>query len=146
MFKRLRGNTKFAYYPMTASTAVLAGTVMALSGGKLIIATSTTEAADVVGVLPNTINATTDPLYTTDLRPVAVEVPLERDVEWIFDATSTLAVTDIGIYLDISTADGTTTTTSVTHGSSTYGIVKVTGFYSATKGRGVLNTGFEFLT
>jgi hypothetical protein len=145
MFIRYKGKTKIVYYPMTASVAVLAGTVMALSGGKLIIATSTTEGADIVGVLVGTI-ASTDADYATDLRPVAVEVPVEKDVEWTFIADSTLAITDIGLYLDISTANGTTTTTHVVHGANTYGIVKVTGFISTTKGRGVLNTGFEFLT
>ncbi len=140
MLKRHKGKTKFMFFPMTASTEVLAGTLMAMSGGKLIIATSTTAPSTIIGVLRHQIDST-DADYATDLRLVEIEVPVENYVEWIADMSDTLVVTDIGLYCDITTANGTTTTTTVTRGTSTYDVVQVVGFISTAKARVVLNTG-----
>jgi hypothetical protein len=140
MLKLAKGKTKFMFFPMTASTEVLAGTLMALSGGKLIIATSTTAPSTIVGVLRHKIDST-DADYATDLRPVEVEVPVENNVEWTADIYGTLVVTDIGLYCDITTADGTTTTTTVNRGASTYDVAQVVGFISTSKARVILNIG-----
>jgi hypothetical protein len=140
MFTKKQGKTKFMFLPMTASTEVLAGTVMAFSGGKLIIATSTTAPSEIIGVLRHKIDST-DADYATDLRLVEIEVPVENYVTWEATATGTAVVTDIGLYCDISTADGTTTTTVVNRAASTYDVVQVVGFVSTTKLIVVLNTG-----
>ena len=142
MLLRKRGKTKFMWLPMTASTAVLKGTLMAMSSGKLIIATSTTAPSDCVGVLRHTI-ASTDADYATDSRLVEVEVPVEKNVEWEADIYGTLVVADVGLYCDITTADGTTTSTTVNRGASTYDIAQVVGFITTAKARVVLNIGAD---
>jgi hypothetical protein len=139
MFK-VKGKTKFMYFPMTASTAVLAGEVMALSGGKLIIATATTAPELIVGVLRHKI-AATDADYATDLRLVEIEVPVEKNVEWEIGVTGTLAVTDIGTYKDLTAGNGTTTVSTLTQTGVTYDVFFVTGFITTARARVVLNCG-----
>lgn len=140
MFRRHKGKTKFMFFPMSASVAVLAGELMALSGGKLIIATATTSGFSCVGVLRHKI-ASTDADYATDLRLVEIEVPVEMNVEWIADVTGTAVVTDIGLYCDYTVGNGTTTTGSVTQAGSTYDIFQVVGFISTSKVKVVMNIG-----
>lgn len=130
------------YFPMTASTEVLANELMALSGGKLIIATATTDCYNIIGVLRHKIDSADDD-YATDLRLVEIEVPVEKNVVWTADVTGTLAATDIGTYKDITAGNGTTTTGSITQAASTYDIAQVVEFISASKAGVILNIGAD---
>ena len=141
-FVRRKGKTKFMYLPMSASVEVLPGELMAMSGGKLIIATATTACYNIVGVLRHKIDST-DADYATDLRLVEIEVPVEKNVVWEADVTGTLVVTDIGTYKDLTVGNGTTTTGSITQAASTYDIAQVVEFISTSKAGVVLNIGAD---
>lgn len=130
------------YLPMSASVEVLPGELMAMSGGKLIIATATTAAFNIIGVLRHKI-ASTDADYATDLRLVEIEVPVEKNVEWEADVTGTLVATDVGLFKDITAGNGTTTTGSITQAASTYDIAQVVGVISTSKARVILNIGAD---
>ena len=134
------------WLPMSASVEVLAGTLMAMSGGKLIIALLDSQPYDIVGVLRHKIDST-DADYATDLRLVEIEVPVEKNVEWEIDSTialgGTLVVADIGLYMDILTANGTTTSTYFNRALSSYDTLRCVGLISTTKGRFVLNIGAD---
>jgi hypothetical protein len=75
-FKRYRGATKTAWLPVTTSTAINAGSIVAWSSGLLIAATATSAANTHVGVLKKTI-AATDADYAV-ARLVPVEIPVGR--------------------------------------------------------------------
>lgn len=142
MIVKKRGKTKFMYLPIAASVAAVKGTLMAFSSGTLIIATSTTAPSTIIGVLNHTI-ASTDADYAS-AKLVEIEVPVENYVEWEMDVvTGTLVAADVGLYCDITTASSTTvpSTCGVNRDASTYDVVQVVGYISATKARVVLNTG-----
>lgn len=141
MLLKKRGKTKFMYFPIAASVPALKGELMALSSGTLIIATATTAGSDIVGVLRHTI-ASTDADYTS-AKVVEIEVPVEKNVEWIADVTGTAVVGDVGTYKDWTAGNGTTTTGSVTQAASTYDIAFVTQFVSTSKVVVVLNVGVD---
>ena len=130
-FIRKKGKTKTMWLPVTTSTAITTGYLVAFSSGYLIAATSTTAPSDIAGVLVKTI-AATDSDYAT-ARKVAVEVPIEKGVEWEASVTSGLAATSVGAFYDL-TNGGTVATTA-----STYDPVKCTKYISATKGWFELN-------
>lgn len=134
MFIRYKGKTKLMSLPVTASTEIGVGALVAWSSGKLIAATSTTASSDIVGVLRKAITSS-DSDYASE-RLVLVEVPVEKNVEWLFDGTS-LSTSTRGTYLDL------TDSVTVNGGASTYDIVWHTGYVSATKGIGVLNIGAD---
>jgi len=127
MFIVKRGKTKFEYLPVTASTAIAAGTLVTYSSGLLIAATSSTAAADIVGVLKQAI-AATDADYAVGGRLVPVEVPMERFTEWEGDVTSGLVAADIGVENDLT--DGAT----VNRGAQSVKVVRATKVLSTTKG------------
>ena len=147
MFKRIQGKTKFMYYPMTTSTEVDEGDLMALNVGSnlLIEATNTTAGNIMVGVITHTI-ATTDSDYAT-AREVEVEVPVEKNVIWSCDTagTGTPAAADVGTYADIDGGG------EVDVDNSSYDIFFITriAVSSTTAGaadiRGILNIGPESL-
>lgn len=130
-FIRKRGKTRLAWLPVTTSTAITGGYLVAFSSGYLIAATSTTASSATAGVLVKTI-AATDADYAV-ARLVAVEVPVEKDVEWEAPVTSGLAATSVGAFYDLT--NGGTVATTV----STYDIVRCTKYISATKGWFTLN-------
>lgn len=116
---------------MTTSLALLKGTLVEFTSGR-IAAADADEAGDaIVGVLGKTI-ASTDTDYAT-ARLVPVEVPTERHVMWEADATGfTAGGTDEGVEYGISdsaTVDQTETTAKA---------FKVMQVVSATKVRGYL--------
>ncbi len=116
---------------MTTSLALLKGTLVEFTSGR-IAAADADEAGDaIVGVLGKTI-ASTDTDYAT-ARLVPVEVPTERHVMWEADATGfTAGGTDEGVEYGISdsaTVDKTETTAKA---------FKVMQVVSATKVRGYL--------
>ncbi|MEY2595076.1 MAG: hypothetical protein RI965_348 [Bacteroidota bacterium] len=125
------------WLPVTPSTAIGNGAAVSFSSGKLIAATNTEKPYNIVGILKKAV-AATDSDYALD-RLVPVEVPVEKNVEWTFDVLDgTLAATDVGTYKDLNQLD---TGLGVDAGASSLDVVFVTRFLSASKGRGVLNTG-----
>lgn len=130
-FIKKRGKTKIAWLPVTTSTAITGGYLVSFASGYLIAATSSTVSSATAGVLIKTI-AATDADYAV-ARLVAVEVPVEKGVEWEGAVTSGLAATSVGVFYDL-TNGGTVNT-----GATTYDIVKCTKYISATKGWFELN-------
>lgn len=120
---------------VTTSTAISKGALVAWSSGYLIAATSTTAPSTIAGVLCKAI-ASTDSDYAT-ARLVAVEVPVENNVEWEFAVTSGLVAADRGLYCDL------TDSVTVNRGGSTYDVVQITHVLSTTKGQGILNIGIS---
>ncbi len=94
-----RGRTRITDLPVTTSTAIGAGAIVTFSSGLLIAATSSTAAADHVGVLLTAITAS-DSDYAT-ARSVKVQVPVERYCEWYAD-TASLVAGDIGAEVDLT--------------------------------------------
>lgn len=124
--KLKKGKTKFVYLPMTTSTAVTKDTLLTFSTGLLVAATSSTAAADIVGVLRHTI-ASTDADYAS-ARLVEVQVPVERFTVWECDVTSGLVAADIGIEVDLT--DGAT----VNRAATSVKAVRATKVLTTTKG------------
>jgi len=129
MFIVKNGKVKNILLPVTPSTAIAAGALVAFSSGKLIAATASTVAADIVGILVKAI-AATDSDYASD-RLVEVIVPMEKEVEVEFDTTS-LVATDIGTIADL------TDSVTVNRGASSVDVIRITKVISTTKGRGIL--------
>lgn len=100
-FIRHDGRTKLISAPVTTSTVMTSGQLVAYSAGLLVSATSGTLVANLVGVLRKTI-ASTDSDYAT-ARNVPVEVPLDKNVEWEADTASAVAA-DIGAEVDLTDA------------------------------------------
>lgn len=129
-FKKVKGLTKVEWFPVTTSTALVAGTLVEFTSGLIAGADADETAGGVRGVLLKTI-ASTDSDYASTRR-VGVIVPVERHVVWEADGTGTFVATDIGAEYGISdsgTVDKAETTT--VH-------FLVTEFISATKVRGYL--------
>ena len=133
MFIRHKGKTKFVWRPVTPSTAIGVGALVAFDSGKLIAATATTAGSAIVGVIRHAI-AATDADYA-DERLVEVEVPVEKFSEWEGDVTSGLIAADIGLYQDL------TDSLTVNRAASTYDIVQCVKVISTTKGIFHLNIG-----
>ncbi len=117
------------YFPKTASTAMTAGALVALSSGQLILATSST--AKHVGVVRKTI-ATTDADYASTTF-IPVEVPVELYVTWLADFTASLTAAQIGIACDL------TDSATVNTGGTSHKVVTPVQFISSTKGLVVIN-------
>jgi hypothetical protein len=132
-FKRVAGKTKIVYLPVTVSTAIAEGSIVAYSSGYLIAATSSTAALNHVGVLRKTI-AATDSDYAV-ARTVPVEVPVEKNVVWEAPVTSGLVAADVGLLVDLTDA------LTINRGASTYDAAQVVKVISTTKGHFILNLG-----
>lgn len=130
---KVKGKTVIREYPVTTSTAFLEKSLVALSSGKLIPATSSTTAAANVGVLHKAITSS-DADYA-DARKVKVEVPIEKKVIWDITVTSGLVANDIGLFQDL------TNSVSVDRGSSSIDAVQCVRVLSTTKGHFILNDG-----
>jgi len=138
MFIKHKGKTKLMYFPIAASVAIGKGAAVALASGTLVAALNDVAVYNVVGVLVKAI-ATTDSDYAV-AKTVAVEVPVEKNVTWIADINSTLATSDVGLYLDFNTGD---TGLSLDHGVSILDHALVVQFISTTQGVVVLNCGAD---
>jgi cobalamin biosynthesis protein CbiD len=128
-FRRVKGKTKNVYLPVTPSTAIAAGALVTFSSGKLVAAAAATPAAELAGVLKKAITATDDD-YADDRR-VAVEVPVEPNVQWEF-LTSGLVAGDIGNDVDL------TDSVTVNRAASAVGVVRPLRRITATKGVGLV--------
>lgn len=133
MFIRKQGKTKLMWLPVTVSTALSKGALVAWSSGYLIAATSTTAPTSIVGVIRHAI-ASSDSDYAT-ARLVEVEVPVEANVVWEADVTSGLVAADRGLFQDL------TNSLTVNRGASSYDVVQCVKVISTTKGHFILNLG-----
>lgn len=130
MFTRHKGKTKTVWLPVKTSTAFTKGAIVSwgTSGdaGLLIPATSSTTALSHVGVIKKAI-ASTDSDYATS-RLIPVEVPIEKNVEWIGDVTSGLVAADRGLEVDL------TDSVTINRGASSVDAAIVRDVISTTKG------------
>ena len=132
-FKRYRGKTKTIWVPVTTSTVFTLGDIVSYASGYIIRATSSTTALSHVGVIKKTI-AATDADYAT-ARKVPVEVPVEKNVEWLGDVTSGLVAADVGLLVDLTDA------ATINRAASTVDAAMVREVISSTQGVFVLNLG-----
>lgn len=103
-FERAEGPANIKPYKKKASTAFSWGDpVYVDSNGFLDVAVAATAAADIVGVIQETIASTDDDYAST--RMVAVDVPRKGDNGDLFRAqvgTGTAAQTDVGELVDLT--------------------------------------------
>lgn len=131
-FTLYKGKTKTAWLPVTVSTAFTKGDIVSFSSGELIPATSSTTALSHIGVIKKTIAATDDDYAVARLVPV--EVPVEKNVEWLAP-TSSLVAADIGLLVDLTDAG------TVNRGASSVDAAQVKSVISSTQGTFILNLG-----
>lgn len=129
-FTRKKGKTKTIWLPVTTSTVFTKGDIVSESSGLLIRATSGTTALSHMGVIKKTILAT-DADYAT-ARLVPVEVPLEKNVEWLGDVTSGLVAADIGLEVDLTDAQ------NINRAASSVKVAMVKTVISTTQGTFIL--------
>ena len=128
-FRRVQGKTKFVYLPVTPSTVLVKDSLVTFSSGKLIAVTSTTTPIAIEGIIRHSITAA-DADYAAN-RWVEVEVPVEKNVVWEFEAISLVAA-DIGVEVDLVDAD------TVDRSASAIKVVKPLKVLSTTLGQGYL--------
>jgi len=87
-FRLVKGKTKTIKLPFTASVALAKGTLIEFTSGYAAAADDNEAAADIRGVLAETI-AATDADYATTGKMKMVEVPLERHTVWEADTADT---------------------------------------------------------
>lgn len=122
---RYKGKTKLAWFPTTASTALAKDSIVTLTSGQLVAATSSTAAVDCLGVIRHAITAT-DSDYATS-HPVEVEIPVDKNVVWKC-TTASLVVGDVGAEVDLSDA------VTVNRGGTSIKVAKCVQVISATVG------------
>lgn len=132
-FTKYKGKTVTRWLPVTTSTAITKGAIVAWSSSLLIAATSSTAASAHVGVIKKTI-ASTDTDYAT-ARLVPVEVPIEVMVEWRGTVTSGLVAADISLWVDL------TDSLNINRAASTIDAAQVKSVISTTEGIFILNLG-----
>ena len=140
MIRRYQGKTKFMWLPWTTGQTVTANSLVQWTTGKVCPAVAGDLGDKIIGVVHNAITSASD-VYTTQGN-IAVEVPVELNVIWEcdVDTTEALVATDMGDYMDISSASGYTNS-HVDSGESTEDVFYCVGFISATKGLFILNIG-----
>lgn len=132
-FKVKSGKVKTIWMPVTPSTAIARGTLVAFTSGKLVAATSATTTLFIEGILDKAI-VSTDADYALD-RKVPVVVPLEKFVVYEADVTSGLVAADIGLEQDLT--DGAT----VNRAASAVDVCKCIQVISTTKGLFLVKVG-----
>jgi len=122
------------YFPKTASTALSIDSLVTLSSGQLVAATS--SSTKVLGVLRRASVSTDSDYTSTTMLPV--EVPLDNTVVW--EALTASAVAgDVGANVDLTDA------LTVNRGGTSHKVVLISGFISATLVEVVLSsTYFDF--
>lgn len=112
------------YFPRPASQAFTEGALVYFNGSGQVIPADSTSGMH-VGVIREAVAATDDDYATADVL-VAVEVPVERWVEWEVDTSSAVA-DDIGNEIDL------TDSVTANRGASAKDALLVTGYKSASK-------------
>lgn len=102
-FIRKDGRTKLISVPATVSTVFTSQGLVSYqtSTGLFVTATSSTSPINHIGIIRKSV-ASTDSDYATS-RSILVEVPLDKNVEWLADTTSAVA-TDVGSEVDLTDA------------------------------------------
>lgn len=121
-----KGKTKKVPFPMTPSTALSKDSLVTLTSGKVVAATSSTAAVDILGIIPKAI-VSTDSDYASD-RLIEIVMPVEKNVVYEMDVTSGLVAADVGLEVDLTDAS------TVNRGANSVKVVKCVGVKSATKG------------
>lgn len=132
-FKRDQGKTKLMYFPKTASTTLSADSLVILTSGQLVAATS--SSSKLAGVLRKAIASTDSDYTSTTLVPV--EVPIEMNVTWLADFTASFTAAQVGVACDLTDQNNVNT------GGTSHKVVTPTAFISATKGLVVMNGHFS---
>ena len=132
-FKRDQGKTKLMYFPKTASTALSADSLVVLSSGYLVAATS--SSTKILGVLRKAVASTDTDYASTTLVPV--EVPIELYVTWYADITATFTAAQVGVACDLTDA------LTVNTGGTTHHVVTPTALISTTKGLVIINGNYS---
>jgi len=140
MIKLHRGRTKTIYLPWTIGQVIPIGGLVGMTSGQCIPHVAGTAGAAAIGVSLKAITSSSDE-YTTQ-GDIAVQVPIEKGVEWEIDVDDThdLVLLDIGSFFDLSSESGYESDT-VDAGESSEDVFQCVGFVSATKGIFVLNIG-----
>jgi len=121
-----KGKTKKVPFPMTPSTALAKDSFVTLTSGKVVAATSSTAAVDILGTIGRAI-LSTDADYATE-RFVNIEVPVEKNVVYEIDVTSGLVAADVGLEVDLTDAS------TVNRGANSIKAVKCVAVKTSTKG------------
>jgi len=131
-FRKVKGATKNVWLPVTPSTVIAEGALVAFDTGLLVPADATTAPGDIIGVCRKEI-AATDADYADD-RNIPVEIALDAKVLYEFPTTGLVAA-DIGNDVDL------TDSVTVNRAATAVGVVKVLKRVTATKGQGWIATG-----
>jgi hypothetical protein len=129
-----RGKFHVEWYPKTASEAFTVGdmvTILNTAAGTGYLTSATSSSAEVIGTIQKAVAATDSDYASTTKVPVLVG---DADAEWLFNAASGGAQTEVGQFVDISTDLLLDLGTAYT-----YGIAKVTGVISTTQVTGKLS-------
>lgn len=135
MMKWVKGRTKVVTLLRTASTTFTKDSLVYWVSGYVSPADSTS--GDHIGIVLESV-ASTDSDYATSGK-IQVEVPMDKQCEFEATVTGTLALTSVGVAMDLSTA------LVVNQGATSKAVVTCTKFITSTKGRFVLNSTFDVL-
>lgn len=124
-FKVYKGKTKTVWLPVTVSTVLTKDSIVALSSGQIVAATSSSAASSHIGVTPKAVTAADADYAVARVHPVIV--PLEENVEWLATTTATAVVADVGLWVDL------TDSATINRGASTYDVAQVRRFISTTQ-------------
>lgn len=119
------GRWKEIWLPATVSTVFAKNSLVTLTSGQLVAATSTTAAVDLVGIIEKAV-ASTDSDYAT-ARLLPIKIPVERHCLVEADVTATLVTTDVGAEVDLTDAS------TVNRAAGSVDAVKIMKFISTTK-------------
>lgn len=123
-----RGKFHVEWYPAATSETFTEGdmvTILNTAAGTGVVTSGTSTSAEVIGTIQKDI-ASTDTEYTTSTKvPVLVG---DADAEWLFNAASGGAQTEVGQFVDLSSDLLLDLGTAYT-----YGVVRVTEVISTTQ-------------
>lgn len=129
-----RGKFHVEWYPKTASEAFTDGdmvTILNTAAGTGYLTSATSSSAQVIGTIQKTVASTDSDYASTTKVPVLVG---NTDAEWLFNAASGGAQTEVGQFVDLSND------LLVDLGTAyTYGVVQVTEVISGTQVVGKLS-------
>lgn len=131
----IKGKWITKWLPKTASVTFTAYDLVQMTSG--YVATATNQSTDNLGLIMTAVTSGDSDFASTTKVPVAV--PAERSAEFEMAVTGTLATTDLGVGMDLSTAG------LVNKAGTTYKVVVCTGYITTARGRFKL-TGSEDYT
>jgi len=120
-----KGKWIVKHIPKTASVTFTAFDLIIMTSG--YVATATNQATQLLGQIMTAV--TSGDSDFASITKVAIAVPAERVAEFEMAVTGSLATTDIGVAMDLSTAG------LVNKAGTTYKVVTCTGYISTARGR-----------